>query len=236
MIHAVPPAAQAGAAATMVRESTIGRTVLGRPIRLTRVGPPDAPVRVLVVGSVHGNEPGGRAVARALRRAPAPPGARVWIVWDLNPDGAAAGTRQNARGVDLNRNFPVGWRAGGRPFDTFHPGQRPLSEPESRAIARLVRRVRPDVSVWYHQALRVVDPGTAADPALARRYARVAKLPTGAIGRLPGTATRWQNRRPGSSAFVVELAAGPPGAAAVGRHLRAVRAVSTAVVGRIRPT
>jgi len=48
----------------------LGRSAAGRPILLTRVGDRDAPRRVLVVGAVHGNEPAGRAVVRALRRGP----------------------------------------------------------------------------------------------------------------------------------------------------------------------
>ena len=94
----------------------LGRSAAGRPILLTRVGDRDAPRRVLVVGAVHGNEPAGRAVVRALRRGPAPRDARLWLIHDLNPDGGAAGTRQNAHGVDLNRNFPDRWRTRGRPF------------------------------------------------------------------------------------------------------------------------
>lgn len=227
MIHAAPPASPAGAPPAIVRESVLGRSARGRPIRLARIGPSGAAVRVLVVGAIHGNEPAGRAVVRELRRRPAPPGVQLWIVEDLNPDGTAAGTRQNARGVDLNRNFPDGWRAQGRPFDTYHSGARPLSEPESRLAARLIRRLRPAVTIWYHQALALVDRGTVADPRLVRLYARVSGLPPARLGFLPGVATRWQNRaQPGSSAFVVELPPGSLTPAAARRHARAVRAVS----------
>jgi murein tripeptide amidase MpaA len=58
---------------------------------------------VLVFGCIHGNETAGIAVARALERVRA--GADLWIVPNLNPDGAARGTRQNGRDVDLNRNW-----------------------------------------------------------------------------------------------------------------------------------
>jgi hypothetical protein len=129
--------------------------------------------------------------------------------------------------VDLNRNFPNAWRAQGRPFDTYHSGARPLSEPESRLAARLIARLRPAVTVWYHQALTLVDLGTAAHPALVRRYARLSGLPARRLGFLPGVATRWQNALlPRTSAFVVELPAGPLDTAGIGRHAGAVRAVA----------
>jgi len=216
-----------------VRDAVLGRSAEGRPIRLARIGERTAPVRVLVVGAIHGNEPAGLAVAVALRRRPPPRGVELWVIQDLNPDGTAAGARQNARGVDLNRNFPDGWRAQGRPFDTFHSGPRPLSEPESRLLARLVRRLRPAVTVWYHQALALVDLGTA-DARLVRRYARASGLPARRLGFLPGVATRWQNRLArGTSAFVVELPAGPLGARAAARHARAVHSVAaTAAAAR----
>ena len=207
--------------------STLGRSAEGRPIRVVRLGDRRAPRKVLVVGAIHGDETAGIPVLRALRRRAAPRGAELWLVPSLNPDGVAAGTRQNAHGVDLNRNFPNAWRAQGRPFDTYHAGPRPLSEPESRLAARLIARLRPAVTVWYHQALTLVDLGTAADAALVRRYARLSGLPARRLGFLPGVATRWQNARDrDSSAFVVELPAGPLDAAGIARHAAAVRAVA----------
>jgi protein MpaA len=199
-----------------------GRSVKGRRIVAVRVGG-TAPVRVLVVGSIHGAETAGQAVVRRLRALRPPSGTELWTVRTVNPDGVAAGTRQNARGVDLNRNFPDAWRRQGRPFGPFYSGPRPLSEPESRAVRRLVRKLHPDVTIWYHQALRVVDLGSGADPKIVRAYARRVGLRAGRIGFLPGVATRWQNDRfPGTSAFVVELGAGRLSHRQIERHAHAV--------------
>lgn len=192
---------------------------------MTRIGDAHAAIRVLVVGAIHGNETAGMPVVARLRAHPPrlAPGVALWLVSTINPDGVAAGTRQNGRGVDLNRNFPDGWRAQGAPGSTFYSGPRPLSEPESRAVVRLVSRVRPDVTIWYHQALRLVDVGTVADRRVPWTYARAAGMRALRMAFLPGVATRWENRRfPGSSAFVVELPAGPLSPAAVARHARAV--------------
>lgn len=229
---APPPGGAVVSAPVRVADAVLGRSVEGRPIRVMRIGDARAPVKILVVGAIHGNETAGMAVTSELRRHPPRlDGIELWVVPTLNPDGVAAGTRQNAHGVDLNRNFPAGWRAQGRPGDTFHAGARPLSEPESGLLAGLVTRLRPRATIWYHQALGLVDLGTAADGALVRRYAGAGGLPARRLGFLPGVATRWQNRViPGGSAFVVELRAGALGPAGAARQARAVRAVARYLV------
>jgi N-acetylmuramoyl-L-alanine amidase/Zinc carboxypeptidase len=210
-----------------------GRSVEGRRIVAVRRGRPDAPVRVLVSGSTHGTEPAGHAVIRRLRQLVPPAGVQVWTVRSFNPDGAVRGTRQNARGVDLNRNFPFRWRAAGRPFDTYHPGPRPASEPETRAQMRLIRRVRPQLSIHFHQALRLVTLGGGARPELARLYGQRTGLPARRLPAYRGTSTSWQNHTfAGSTAFVVELSAGALTPRRVQRHARAVLGVAASLVPR----
>ena len=206
---AVPGVAQA---------ERIGRSVEGRPIGLTRVGDPAAPHKVLVVGCVHGDECAGRALVVALAQATPPPGTQLLLVRNANPDGFARRTRGNARGVDLNRNAAEGWRRTAR-----GPGARPFSEPETRALRALILGERPALTLWYHQALALVDRPETGDTRLARTYARRAGLPLRRLPAYPGSLSRWQNARvrPGSS-FVVEL---PPGRLAPVTLLRHADAV-----------
>lgn len=199
----------------------IGHSVEGREIRATRVGEEGAPVNVLVVGNVHGNEVAGEAIIAALRRERVE-GVTFWLVRTGNPDGRARGTRQNARGVDLNRNFPWRWRTG--PRGTYYPGPKAGSEPETQALMRFVRRIRPQLGIYYHQALGMTVKAEGADPSVQREYARRTGLPLRSLPRYRGTAIGWQNHliRDGS-AFVVELHAGK---APVRRHVNAVLALA----------
>jgi hypothetical protein len=203
-----------------------GHSVRGRPLRAVALGDPRAPRRVLVVGCIHGNECAGRAITRRLAQLAAPAGVALWLVDDANPDGSTAGTRQNARGVDLNRNFPYRWRAMDHPDGVHWSGAAALSEPEARAARTLILRVRPTLTIWYHQQLALVDL-PLREQAAARRYARLVGLPPRHLPSYPGSATTWENHylAPGA-AFVVELPAGRLGPAAVARHVAAVQALA----------
>lgn len=205
-----------------------GHSVKGRELVARRVGPAGGPKTMLVVGEVHGDEEAGRAVIRKLRRQRnRARGLTVWTVSTVNPDGHAADTRTNARGVDLNRNFPLDWSGASVPGSLEYSGPRPLSEPESRGFRDLVRRLDPDVTILYHQPWDAV-LGPCRGPArLQRRYARIARLDLDRCHGegLPGTITRWVDGRDGV-AFVVEFGAGRLSGAEQRRNARAVRALA----------
>ncbi|MEP7033431.1 MAG: M14 family zinc carboxypeptidase [Actinomycetota bacterium] len=202
------------------RRELLGTSVDGRPIRAFELGDPSAPVTVLVVGCIHGDECAGVAIAKRLTAHPPARYVDLWVVPDLNPDGRAAHTRGNARGVDLNRNFPYRWKP--LPRGRYYSGRRPLSEPETRIATRLIDRITPDVTIWFHQPLALVDT-SGGNVKIERRYARLVGLPLEAVGREPGSATRWQNHEyRGTTAFVVELPGGGLSAAGGGTFARAV--------------
>jgi N-acetylmuramoyl-L-alanine amidase len=219
------PAAESSRGAAPA-ETTIGHSVQGRPIRALRLGSPRARVKLLVVSSVHGNERAGEAVIERLRRVRPPRGTALWLIEQANPDGVAAGGRHNAHGVDLNRNYPYRWRA---QDGVYESGSGPASEPETQALQRFIERERPRVTLWYHQALRMVVKSTG-DPLLERRYSRASGLPRRRLPAYHGTATSWQNTSfKGDTAFVVELPSGALPRAGVRRHARAVLALARAV-------
>jgi protein MpaA len=216
---------------TAPASEVIGRSVQGRRIVATRYGDSTSDRVVLMVGVIHGDEHAGVRIVHALRRrAPKAESAQLWLIRTVNPDGLKAHTRKNAHGVDLNRNFPFRWRDDVPRSNGYYPGPRPASEPETRAVMSFVRRIRPDLSIWYHQPWGAV-LACRGRPPIAAEYAKLVGMRTSCRGKgLHGTAITWEMHAfPGTTAFVVEM---PPGGIAADSADRQARAALTVAEGR----
>jgi predicted deacylase len=228
------------------RESQVGVSVEGRPIRRFDLGAPHGDP-VLLTGLMHGVELVGSValleVVRALvtdARGELLRHARFVVVPIVNPDaleancariahGRRAYQRCNARGVDLNRNFPrlrksmplnlLGgsrWRRG-----LHYVGPHPLSEPETRALRDVVHEVRPKVSVGFHSfgELLLYPWAFTARPNPRREcYERAGRAFVGALGGATyrvmqatdwystvGDLDDWLDAEYGTLAFTVEV-------------------------------
>ncbi|MBE0534971.1 MAG: DUF2817 domain-containing protein [Phycisphaerae bacterium] len=169
---------------TLQARSTAGNSVENRPIETIVLG--NGPKSVLVMATIHGNEPAGTPLAEMLavhltRHPTLLAGKTVVIMPVANPDGMAANTRGNANGVDLNRNFAAENRE-----NTPAYGLSALSEPESRVISQVLTLYQPDHIVTIHQPLNCIDydgPGQQ----LAEHMAEYCDLPIRKLGARPGS-------------------------------------------------
>jgi predicted deacylase len=204
--QARPAAAEAGPNA-VIGKRVIGHSVRDRRIVAWHLGEPGRP-KVLLVSTMHGNEGAPRQILHALRDGRPIRGLDLWVVPTYNPDGLAAGTRRNARGVDLNRNFPFHWTD----LDgNYESGPKPASEPETRAMMRFLRRIEPDRILSFHQPLNGVDTDTKR-PRFSRKVARALDLPRKSFtcgGVCHGTMTGWFNAKFPGAALTVEYGAHP---------------------------
>jgi protein MpaA len=159
-----------------------GQSHLGLPLEVWR---PRGDCRLLVFAGLHGEEPETTyALSRALRQLPAP-SPDCAIVLAANPDGLLRGTRGNARGVDLNRNFPArNWRPGSVLHRStledasdirLSPGAEPASEPETRALIALIEDLKPEQVVALHAPLGCIDDANHSP--LGRRLAERTGMP-----------------------------------------------------------
>ncbi|MEY2754217.1 MAG: hypothetical protein RJB65_575 [Actinomycetota bacterium] len=210
----------------------IGTSVEGRPIEVIHVDPASVlpgSVPVLVVGVIHGDENDGLPILDDLASGPAPSGVDLWLMPAMNPDGLAADARHNARGVDLNRNFPHDWTAIAAPGNWEYSGTGPASEPETQAFIAFVERLQPALTLWYHQDEYRISPSWRSDGPLRQRYAELTGLPYLAVtgGTYTGVAATWTRQsRPGAMSFIIELGETLP-VDEVAVHARAVREVAT---------
>ena len=160
-----------------------GASVDGVP--LTVFEPDAGRTDVVVLAAIHGDEAETTvAVSEALRCIPTGE-LRAAVILCGNPDGMVRGTRGNARGVDLNRNFPTSnWsrnpvcyksRANDARDIELSPGSAPASEPETTALLSLLERLQPRAVVSLHSALACIDDSGASH--LGRQLADRCALP-----------------------------------------------------------
>src|SRR5204862_5793858 len=120
-------------------------------------------------------------------------GPDVWGIPVYTPAGPARHTRQNAHGVDLNRNWPRHWaHLGGATYS----GPVPASEPETKAIMAFLKQVRPRWIVSFHQPLHGVGRTGGKGGKFVRRLHRRLHLPVKSFncdGVCHGTMTEWYN-------------------------------------------
>jgi protein MpaA len=166
----------------------VGTSVQQRPIMCLVLG--DGPDVALIMATIHGNEAAGtplvRRLASYLRQRPEMlAGRKVVLMAVANPDGMANGTRYNAKGIDLNRNFEARNRVNSK--DT---GLTALSEPEARVIRQLILQYKPGRLVSIHQRSHnnpaCIDYDGPASM-LAKQMANYCELPIKRLGSEPGS-------------------------------------------------
>jgi protein MpaA len=127
---------------------------------------PAGDISFLIFAGIHGDEAETTVLlSNALRSIPREE-LKGAVVLAANPDGLIRGTRCNANGVDLNRNFPAAdWTADAAhyrwsvdsPRDVeLSPGKSAGSETETQALLKLVKRWELPV-IALHSPLACID-------------------------------------------------------------------------------
>ncbi|MGV9002353.1 MAG: M14 family metallopeptidase [Candidatus Saccharimonadaceae bacterium] len=149
----------------------IGSSLKGRAITAYSFG--SGSKTILLTGGMHGSEPSGYTTMQAWVKYlqsygdSIPADKRVVIVPNTNPDGIAAGSRNNSRNVNIDRNFPTAnWQASIETTSGTLPtggGTSAGSEPETAALMALTRQLRPRVEVSFHAQGRLVGANKFSD-------------------------------------------------------------------------
>lgn len=144
----------------------VGKSREGRDIVCYESG--TASGGLFLFGAIHGDEPESRVVCeRFLELASAQSGPTWTVIPVANPDGLFRAQKDNAAGVDLNRNFPsTSWQRAHPPG--YDPGAHPVSEPETAAIVEILATRKPALIVAVHQPFACVNWDGPAELAVER--------------------------------------------------------------------
>lgn len=171
------------------------------------------PLRVLVVGAIHGDElTSGSLALRWIALAEKAGQPVHWrFIPVLNPDGLLAkrASRTNAHGVDLNRNFdtpgwehdaPHYWNKRTRKDPRRWPGPAPLSEPESQFLHTQMDQFRPHLVVSIHAPYGVLDFDGPHEPPQ-----RLGRLRLDRVGVFPGSLGHYGGLQQNMPVVTIEL-------------------------------
>jgi hypothetical protein len=134
----------------------LGQSLLGTPIYQIKMGRGDT--KVFAWSQMHGDEPTATAAVFDLLKFISDDAQSAWrenwmqhitlyIIPMVNPDGAAANTRVNAQGIDLNRDALA------------------LQSPEGRILMEAAQRIKPHYGFNLHDQNRFHAAGAAKNPA-----------------------------------------------------------------------
>lgn len=167
-----------------ITKNIIGKSVLGNNVYVLMINNNDKAPWVIVTGAIHAREHLScdlicKFVEDYLKND-IKTNVNLAFVPLINPDGANLATgeinklsqkrqkmlkkingssdfalyKANARGVDLNNNFPAHWETQffnkRKPSSSGYYGKCPLSEPESKALVKLTKKLKPFLTISYH--------------------------------------------------------------------------------------
>ncbi len=182
---------------------------------------------MLLIGVIHGNEAKGYGITQLIRTMPTPAGIDLWTIDSINPDGQAANIRQNANGVDLNRNVSYNWNYIPQSDDNGqYSGEAPADQPETQALESFVVEIQPQITMFWHQDANRVSAGGARRE-IPIQFAAIVGLTTASTpctAGCTGPASQYVNHAvKGGTAFIVEL----PGNDAVTPEMVSLHAEAT---------
>ncbi|MGQ0698081.1 MAG: M14 family murein peptide amidase A [Panacagrimonas sp.] len=195
----------------------VGASQRGMPLLYRDFAPGSSrqtPYRVLLIGGIHGDERSSVSIVfqwmQKLERERLQP--FYWRVIPVaNPDGLLApkASRTNARGVDLNRNFPTAdwtadahayWKRVARGDARRFPGPSAMSEPETRWLTSQIKAFKPDAVISVHAPFGILDFDGPLTPPQRFGYLRLQPL-----GVYPGSLGNYSGVTLGLPTITLEL-------------------------------